>query len=139
MGALRGGAALSPVERVLYGGSTLRRWARTFARSRNRRVLGRGLLRGAAAGLLTSPRPTAEVLASAGSGLRRLIVPYEYRHLRFFGTGRIAGGLVATTAGVICLAYSAYGWAAFFLIIGVLNLAGGSWFLSIDGSASPRT
>ena len=72
------------------------------------------------------------------SGLRLLIAPYEYRHLRFFGTGRIAGGLVATAAGVICLSYSAYGWAAYFLILGVLNLTGGSWFLSIDGPASPR-
>ena len=24
-------------------------------------------------------------------GMERLIVPYEYRHLRFFGAGRIAG------------------------------------------------
>ena len=31
-------------------------------------------------------------------GMQRLIVPYEYRHLRFFGAGRIAGGSVAATA-----------------------------------------
>ena len=54
------------LERVLYGGSTLRRWARTFARSRDRRALGRCLVSGAAAGVRTSPRPTSEVLASAG-------------------------------------------------------------------------
>ena len=34
---LRSGAALAPAERVMYGGSTLRRWARTFARSPDRR------------------------------------------------------------------------------------------------------
>ena len=73
------------------------------------------------------------------SGLQRLILPYEYRHLRFFGVGRIAGGSVAAVAGIICLAYGVYGWAAFFLALATLNIAGGSWYLSIDSSASPRT
>jgi hypothetical protein len=71
-------------------------------------------------------------------GLQRLINPWEYRHLRFFGATRVAGGSVAAGAGLICLAYSAYGWAAFFLVIAVLNLAGGYWFLTIDRSASAR-
>jgi hypothetical protein len=73
------------------------------------------------------------------TGMRRLIVPYEYRHLRFFGTARIAGGSAAAVAGVICLAYGVYGWAAFFLVLGVLNLVGGSWYLSVARSASART
>jgi hypothetical protein len=73
------------------------------------------------------------------SGLQRLIMPWEYRHLRFFGTARIAGGSVAAAAGLICLAYGVYGWAAFFLIIAALNLAGGSWYLTIDRSGSART
>jgi rhamnopyranosyl-N-acetylglucosaminyl-diphospho-decaprenol beta-1,3/1,4-galactofuranosyltransferase len=63
---LRSRGALSPAERVLYGGSTLRRWARTFARSRGRRVLARGLMRGIAAGVRTRPRATGEILAGAG-------------------------------------------------------------------------
>jgi hypothetical protein len=71
--------------------------------------------------------------------MQRLIVPYEYRHLRFFGVGRIAGGSVAAAAGVVCLSYGAYGWAAFFLVLGALNLAGGYWYLTIDRSASART
>jgi len=58
--------SLAPAERVLYGGSTLRRWARTFAKSRDRRALGSALVRAIAAGVRTSPRPTEEVLASAG-------------------------------------------------------------------------
>ena len=78
---------------------------------------------------LTPPRP----------GLHRLINPWEYRHLRFFGVARVAGGSVAAAAGVVCLAYGAYGWAAFFLVIAALNLAGGYWYLSIDRSASART
>jgi hypothetical protein len=71
--------------------------------------------------------------------MRRLIWPYEYRHLRFFGAGRIAGGSVAAAAGVICLSYGVYAWAAFFLVIGALNLAGGSWFLSIARSEPAQT
>jgi hypothetical protein len=73
------------------------------------------------------------------SGLRRLIIPWEYRHLRFFGVTRIAGGSVATFAGVICLSYAVYGWAAFFLVIAALNLAGGCWYLSIVRSEAPLT
>ena len=78
---------------------------------------------------LTPPRP----------GLQRLIYPFEYRHLRPFGVTRIVGGCVAAAAGVICLAYGAYAWAAFFLVIGALNLAGGYWYLTIDRSAHART
>lgn len=73
------------------------------------------------------------------SGMKRLIAPYEYRHLRFFGVGRIAGGSVAAVAGLVCLSYLVYGWAAFFLVIAVLNLAGGYWYLNIARSASART
>ena len=74
----------------------------------------------------TPPRP----------GLHRLIHPWEYRHLRPFGVAHIAGGSVAAAAGLICLSYGVYGWAAFFLVIAALNLAGGSWYLTIDRSAS---
>jgi rhamnopyranosyl-N-acetylglucosaminyl-diphospho-decaprenol beta-1,3/1,4-galactofuranosyltransferase len=63
---LRGRSPLAPLERALYTASTLRRWARTFARSADRGTLGRALLRGIAAGVRTRPRPTEEVLASYG-------------------------------------------------------------------------
>jgi GT2 family glycosyltransferase len=59
-------APLGPAERLVYGGSTLRRWARTFAGSADRRVLGRSLVAGISAGVRTNPRPTDEVLAAAG-------------------------------------------------------------------------
>ena len=77
----------------------------------------------------TPPRP----------GLQRMINPWEYRHIRHFGVMRIAGGSVAAAAGLICLAYGVYGWAAFFLVIGALNLAGGYWFLTIARSATAQT
>jgi len=63
---LRSAAPLAAHERVLYGGATLRRWARTFARSAGRGTLARCLLRGLAAGLRSGPRPTADVLAGLG-------------------------------------------------------------------------
>ena len=72
-------------------------------------------------------------------GLHRLINPWEYRHLRAFGATRIAGGCVAAFAGVMCLSYGGYGWAAFFLVLAALNLAGGWWFITIARSATRRT
>ena len=74
----------------------------------------------------TPPRP----------GMQRLINPWEYRHLRGFGVTRIAGGSVQAAAGVVCLSYGVYGWTAFFLILAALNLAGGSWYLTVARSAS---
>jgi len=70
--------------------------------------------------------------------MQRLINPWVYRHLRAFAITRIAGGFVASTAGVVCLWYAAYGWAAFFLVLGVLNLAGGYWYITIARSVPPR-
>ena len=61
---LRSGAPLAPLERALYAGATLRRWARTFASSPDRATLRRCLRRGLAAGLRTAPRPTEDVLAA---------------------------------------------------------------------------
>ncbi len=78
---------------------------------------------------LSPPRP----------GLHRLINPWEYRHLRVSGGTRLAGGSVAAAAGVVCLSYRVYGWAAFFLVVAALNLAGGTWYLNIARSASART
>ena len=63
---LRASAPLAPAERVLYGGATVRRWARTFARSADRHTLWSCLVKGVSAGLRSRPRPTEQVLASAG-------------------------------------------------------------------------
>ena len=77
----------------------------------------------------TPPRP----------GSYRLVPPWAYRHLRFYGVGHIAGGSVAAAAGIVCLSYGVYGWAAFFLVIAALNMAGGYWYLTIDRSGPART
>jgi hypothetical protein len=75
----------------------------------------------------------------ARSGIYRLVPPCVYRHPRFFGVGHVVGGCVAAAAGLACASYGAYGWAAFFLVIAALNLAGGYWYLTIARSAPPRT
>jgi len=77
-------------------------------------------------------------LSPARSGMYRLISPWEYRHLRASGSTRIVGGSVAAAAGVVCLSYRVYGWAAFFLALGALNLAGGYWYMTLARSASAR-
>jgi hypothetical protein len=56
--------ALGPMDRVLYAGATLRRWAQMLFRGPDRRGLLRGLLRGVAAGVRRGPRPNDQVLAS---------------------------------------------------------------------------
>jgi MFS family permease len=73
-------------------------------------------------------------LSPPRSGIQRLIAPPEYRHLRAFGIVRIAGAIVAAAAGFVCLAYAAYGWATFFLIIAALDLPAGYWELTIARS-----
>jgi hypothetical protein len=70
--------------------------------------------------------------------MQRLLAPFEYRHARGFAVTRIAGGFVAGAAGVVCLFYSAYGWAAFFLVVGAANLAVGCWEITIARSLPPR-
>jgi hypothetical protein len=59
-------------------------------------------------------------LSPPRSGMQRLISPWEYRHLGAFGVTHVAGASVATAAGIVCLSYGAYGWAAFFLVVGAL-------------------
>ncbi|MFA1537714.1 glycosyltransferase [Actinomadura monticuli] len=61
-----GSPGLAPAERVLYAGSTLRRWSRTFAGSSDRSVLRRAMARGIKDGLTGRPRPTAALLRDVG-------------------------------------------------------------------------
>lgn len=56
---------LRPMEKALYGGSTLRRWLRTILASRDRKTLWRGLGRGLLDGIRSGPRSNETVLARA--------------------------------------------------------------------------
>ncbi|WP_246122292.1 glycosyltransferase [Actinoallomurus bryophytorum] len=58
---------LAPGERLLYAGSTLRRWARSLAGSSDRARLLRELFRGLWAGVRAGPRPNEAVLAGRPS------------------------------------------------------------------------
>ncbi len=60
------GRGLSPAEKLVYGGSTLRRWARTVARSADRRTLLAAGRRGLVAGVTSRPRSNGQVLSEAG-------------------------------------------------------------------------
>lgn len=57
---------LRPVEKLVYGGSTVQRWARTMRGSSDRALLLGCLRRGLADGLRRAPEPTASVLADLG-------------------------------------------------------------------------
>jgi GT2 family glycosyltransferase len=59
---------LSPAEKAVYGGSSLRRWARTVVSSSDRATLLRAAGRGLVDGLRTKPRPTEDVIESAVVG-----------------------------------------------------------------------
>jgi hypothetical protein len=70
------------------------------------------------------------------SGLRVIISPVEYRHLRAWGRVRIASAIVLTGIGVVTLFRGGndrktYGWAIWFLGGAAANAAFGSWELSI--------
>ncbi len=62
-------SGLAPQEKVIYGGSTVRRWVRTFAASGQRRVLLSGLRRGVVDGLRRGPRDSHDVMTEAGAPL----------------------------------------------------------------------
>jgi hypothetical protein len=87
----------------------------------------------------TSKGPRGWWLSPPRRGIYRVIPPWVYRHLRFFGTAAVASSSIPAAAGLICLAYDAYGWAAYFLVLAVLALAGGSWYLALARSAPART
>jgi GT2 family glycosyltransferase len=56
---------LSPAEKLAYGGSTVRRWTRTLARSHDRRPLWRGLCKGLFDGIRRGPRDTRRLIREA--------------------------------------------------------------------------
>jgi GT2 family glycosyltransferase len=58
--------SLSPFEKLVYGGSSVLRWIRTFLRSDDRAVLRDGWRRGRRDGMRFRPRPNADALAGLG-------------------------------------------------------------------------
>ncbi len=78
------------------------------------------------------------------SGMRRLIAPWEYRHLRAWAGVRIAAGIVLAGLGAVTLFGGSFttiavGWAALFLAAATVQFLFAAWLLAIARSASPRT
>jgi hypothetical protein len=84
------------------------------------------------------------------SGIRRLIRPWEYRHLRAVGSVRFAAGGFNLGIGLVLLSLGrsagtdrerrkCYGWAAWFLVNAALQLLGGYMDMTVDRYAPPRT
>jgi hypothetical protein len=78
------------------------------------------------------------------SGLRLIISPWEYRHLRPFAGVRIAGGVTLACLALITLAVGGgevktYAWTLVFLIPGMANLAFAFWELRIARSLAAGT
>ena len=84
------------------------------------------------------------------SGMKRLINPWEYRHLRVSGVTRAAAGGFQLGIGLVLLSLGRnagtdqerrkmYRLSAWFLAPAAGNLAGGYWYIAIASSASART
>jgi hypothetical protein len=77
------------------------------------------------------------------SGLRRLISPWEYSHLRGWPRIRIASGAALVWLGAVTLSFGGsggktYGWALAFLALAAAQFAFAYWLLTIARSMSTR-
>ncbi len=73
------------------------------------------------------------------SGLRLIIAPWEYRHLRAFAGVRIGAGIVLASLGLVTLAFGGddaktYGWTMGFLMAAAVQFAFAYWELNIARS-----
>lgn len=78
------------------------------------------------------------------SGMRRIIAPWEYRHLRAWAGVRIAFGIVLADLGVVTLSFGGddrktYAWTMVFLALAAAQFSFAFWEMTIARSASPRT
>ena len=78
------------------------------------------------------------------SGARRIISPWEYRHLRGWAGVRMASGIVLTGLGVVTLSFGGndrktYGWTMVWLALAAAQFSFAYWELTIARSGSART
>ena len=74
------------------------------------------------------------------AGMRLIISPWEYRHLRAWARVRIVAGVVLVALGCVTLAFGGsdsktYIWTLAFLAAGVADLGFARWLLSIARSS----
>jgi hypothetical protein len=72
--------------------------------------------------------------------MRRVIWPWEYRHLRAWAGARIAAAIVLVGLGLVTLSFGGsdwktYWWTLAFLAAGAAQFAVAYWFLKIARSA----
>jgi hypothetical protein len=77
------------------------------------------------------------------SGLRRIISPWEYRHLRAWAGVRMASGIALAGLGVVTLAFGGsdwktFGWTLVFLALAAAQFLFAYWELTIARSGSAR-
>jgi hypothetical protein len=75
------------------------------------------------------------------SGMQRIIVPFEYRHLRFWAGVRTAIGVSLVGLGAVTLVAGSFtteavGWATLWLAAAAAQFAVAYWFLTITRSRS---
>jgi|HubBroStandDraft_1064217.scaffolds.fasta_scaffold471063_1 hypothetical protein len=90
----------------------------------------------------------ADNTAPARRMMRRLIRPFEYRHLHAVGGVRLAAGGFHLGVGLVLVSLGrqagtdrerrkCYGWAAWFLAMAALQLLGGSMDMTVASSERP--
>jgi len=81
-------------------------------------------------------------------GMHRLISPWEYRHLRVSAVTRAAAGGFQLGIGLVLLSlgrsaetdqerHKMYRLSAWFLVPAAANLAGGYWYITMQGTDDP--
>jgi hypothetical protein len=75
------------------------------------------------------------------SGMRRVISPWEYRHLQAWARVRIAAGIGLVGLGAVTLSFggndgTTYGWTAFWLALAAAQFSFAYWELAITRSVS---
>jgi hypothetical protein len=76
--------------------------------------------------------------------MQRMIIPWEYRHLRGFARARVGAGIVLVGLGAVTLVGGSFttkaiGWTAFWLVLAAAQFSFAYWLLAIARSAPPRT
>ena len=82
--------------------------------------------------------------APSRTGMRRLIPRFAFRRLHAIARVHVVAGTVLAGIGVITLVGGSFtpkaiAWAAFFLVLAVLQFSAGYWYLAIVRSAPTRT
>jgi hypothetical protein len=76
-------------------------------------------------------RASANNTAASRTGLRAIITPWGFRHLRFVAGIRFAAAIFLLIIGLHMASIGQPGWAAFLLFFSAVHVVWGSWQVSI--------